>query len=193
MGGASGAFTGRRAAGAIVVLVLAAFAVAVGVSVLRSTGGDAEVVPAARTTSAAPVPASVYVHVAGAVGAPGLYSLPARARVADAIAAAGGFTPDADRGAVNLARLVQDGEQVAVPVMGAPPPAGPAPGADALVDLNSADAAALEMLPGIGPALAARILAWREENGRFAAVDDLLDVPGIGEKLLAGLREAVRV
>ncbi|WP_261799167.1 ComEA family DNA-binding protein [Microbacterium wangchenii] len=184
----------RLGVGAAIVLVLAVFAVTVGIGIVRGSSGAAETVPLASAAPSAPsASAVVYVHVAGAVAAPGLYALEPAARAVDAIAAAGGFAPDADRGAVNLARAVQDGEQFLVPVVGAvPDPAAASPG-DPVVDLNTADAAALEELPGIGPALADRILTWREENGRFASVEDLLAVPGIGEKLLAGLREQVRV
>lgn len=179
------------------LLILSAFAVAVAVGLLRGAAGATATVPAPTPTAAAtragpPAGATaVYVHVAGAVNAPGLYALPAESRAVDAISAAGGFAAEADRSAVNLARAVADGEQIVVPVIGAAPPAA-AP-QDDLVDLNTAEAAELEDLPGIGPALAQRILAWREENGRFASVEDLLAVPGIGEKLLSGLRDAVRV
>ncbi|WP_288452430.1 helix-hairpin-helix domain-containing protein, partial [uncultured Microbacterium sp.] len=107
---------------------------------------------------------------------------------------AGGFTADADRAAVNLARTVSDGEQLVVPVAGTSPQGGTAPAAgDGLVNLNTADAAALDTLPGVGPATAARILAWREEHGRFGSVDDLLSVSGIGEKTLDELRDKVTV
>src|SRR5690606_15479306 len=99
-----------------------------------------------------------------------------------------------DLKAVNLARTLSDGEQVVVPAQGEQDaPGASAVGADGRIDLNTATQADLEMLPRIGPALAQRILDWREENGRFRAVEDLLAVPGIGEKLLAGLREKVRV
>ncbi|KAA9144057.1 ComEA family DNA-binding protein [Microbacterium lushaniae] len=184
----------RLGTGAAIVLVLAVFAVTVGIGIVRGASGAAETVPLASEAPSPPSAAAVvYVHVAGAVGAPGLYALQPDARAVDAIAAAGGFAPDADRGAVNLARAVQDGEQIVVPVAGAMPDPAAASPVDPMVDLNTADAAALEELPGIGPALADRILTWREENGRFASVEDLLAVPGIGEKLLAGLREQVRV
>jgi competence protein ComEA len=119
--------------------------------------------------------------------------LDADARLVDAVAAAGGTTDGADLAAVNLARRVEDGEQVVVPVAGAVPGTAGAPQTDDRVDLNTADQAALETLPRIGPALAERIIAWRDDNGRFSSVDDLLAVPGIGEKLLAGLRDGVRV
>jgi len=148
--------------------------------------------------------ARLVLHVHGAVIEPGLVELPAGARVVDAIAAARGPTDDAELGAVNLARLVADGEQLYVPRVGEVPPpgaggvaggvAGAGPGAaGTLVNLNTADAIALESLPGIGPALASRIIAWREQNGGFRAVDELLAVSGIGEKTLAGFRDQVTV
>ncbi len=157
-------------------------------------------------------PDGLYVHVLGRVAHPGLFILQPDARLVDALAAAGGTLEDADLQAVNLARPLSDGEQVVVPRIGeAPPPvnggggtsgggtsgggtggAAGAPG-DGVIDLNTADQTALETLPRIGPALAQRIIEWRAENGRFRSVDDLLAVPGIGEKLLAGVREKVRV
>jgi competence protein ComEA len=194
----------RWSGGAIVVLVVAAFVVSVAAGMLRGCGAVAETVPSSVMSSSPAAPgerddvalAVVYVHVAGAVGADGLYPLPAGSRVVDAVAAAGGFAEDADRSAVNLAREVSDGEQILVPVVGeAPPPTSGETGgsADGVVDLNTADLAALDTLPGIGPALAARIVAWRDENGRFASIDDLTAVPGIGEAIVAGLRDRVRV
>ena len=141
----------------------------------------------------------VVVHVVGQVVAPGLVTVAADARVADALEAAGGATGDADLAALNLARTVTDGEQILVPRPGeAVPAAGPAPAvpgnaADATVDLNTADAAALDALPGIGPVLAERIVAWREENGPFTAVEELGEVSGIGPAVLADVRDLVRV
>ena len=140
----------------------------------------------------------LYVHVLGEVAEPGLYILDPDARLVDALAAAGGTLDTADLQAVNLARPVSDGEQIVVPAQGTGPAAdggagASAVGADGRVDLNAATQADLETLPRIGPALAQRILDWWEQNGRFRAVEDLLAVPGIGDKLLAGLREKVRV
>jgi competence protein ComEA len=137
-------------------------------------------------------------------------TLPAGARVADALEAAGGATGDADLAAVNLARAVVDGEQVYVPAPGEAPPAaadpgegavgggvggsgGPAGGGSPLVDLNAADAATLETLPGVGPVIAERIVTWREENGPFTSVDELAEVSGIGPAMLAKIRDAARV
>ncbi|RWR20947.1 ComEA family DNA-binding protein [Microbacterium enclense] len=187
----------RLGVGAVIVLVLVAFAVTVGIGIFRGATG-AETVTAAPSSSGeqTAVPAAgVYVHVAGAVRAAGLYRLEVGDRVADAIARAGGFADDAARDGVNLARTVTDGEQIVVPVVGAEPPAAAGGGtaASGPLDLNTATREQLDGLPRIGPALADRILAWRDENGRFTSVDDLGSVPGIGDKMLANLRDLVRV
>ena len=188
----------RLGIGAVVVVVIAALAITVGIGIVRGAMAPVDqVVIDATPTAAATGTAGLYVHVSGAVRAPGLYLLPAGARVVDAIAAAGGFADDADRDGVNLARPVDDGEQLPVPRVGeAPPAVGSTTGAGASngrVDLNSADAALLETLPRIGPALAERIIAWRDDNGPFTSVEDLLAVPGIGDKMLESLRDLVVV
>lgn len=139
----------------------------------------------------------VVVHVVGQVAEPGLVRLPSGARLSDAVAAAGGATPEADLAAVNLARVVTDGEQVVVPAPGEVVPeataaGGPATAAPTLVDLNTADAAALDGLPGVGPVLAERIVQWRADHGRFTTVEELTEVRGIGPALLADLRDLVR-
>ncbi|WP_101848641.1 ComEA family DNA-binding protein [Zhihengliuella sp. ISTPL4] len=184
----------RLGLGAAVVLAIVVLAVAVGLGLLREQPASVDSVPLVQSSaSVAPAAAETYVHVLGAVARPGLYVLHAEARVVDALAAAGGATDAADLAGVNLARPVEDGEQIVVPVAGTVADPVIPPPDDGTVDLNSADQAALEELPGIGPALAQRIIAWREENGRFQAVDDLLAVPGIGERVLEGLRDGVRV
>jgi competence protein ComEA len=170
---------------------------------------------------AADEPTEVVVHVSGAVAAPGVVVVPAGARLADAVAAAGGLLDDALPERVNLARLVVDGEQVHVPHEGdedlppigadQPDAAGSAGGGDpsgasggagggapdgaggGRVDLNHASAAELETLPGIGPAKAAAIVRHRDEHGPFAAPGDLRDVTGIGEATFQGLAELVTV
>lgn len=189
----------RTRLGAVVVLVLVALGCAVLVGALRQGGQTSEVVAPVPTAaeSAAPAGGVVYVHVLGAVERSGLYELAAGSRVVDAVAAAGGFRDDADQAQLNLARPVSDGEQLKVFVVGEAP-AEPPPGeggvsSDGLIDLNAADAAALDTLPRIGPALAKRIIAWRDENGPFVSVDDLGQVSGIGEKTLEQLRDLVRV
>lgn len=171
------------------MLVLAAVAATVVIGLVRTTAASVEEVTAPEVSLQ---DAAIYVHVSGAVRTPGLYRLPDGSRVVDVIAAAGGFADGADPAAVNLARLLTDGEQLHVAAAGEADAAAPDAG-DGRIDLNAADAGALESLPRIGPALAGRIIAWREEHGRFTSVDDLLAVPGIGEKLLAGLRDLVRV
>jgi competence protein ComEA len=176
-----------------VVLGLVVLSAAVGFGLLRGQASSQESVPLDAGSATSEPADGIYVHVLGAVERPGLYVLDADARLVDAVAAAGGTTDGADLAAVNLARRVEDGEQVVVPVAGAVPGTAGAPQTDDRVDLNTADQAALETLPRIGPALAERIIAWRDDNGRFSSVDDLLAVPGIGEKLLAGLRDGVRV
>ncbi len=132
---------------------------------------------------------TILVHVSGAVVSPGLVEVPADSRAADVVAAAGGVTAEASLEAINLAAPVHDGEQIIVPT---DTPNRPAT-ADGRVPINTADAVALETLPGVGPVLAERIVAFRTQNGAFGSVEDLLDVPGIGEAKLASMRDAVRV
>ena len=130
------------------------------------------------------------VHVSGSVASPGLVSLPSGSRVADAIVAAGGALPGADLAALNLAAPLVDGQQLVVPQADDGMTAAPA---DGRVRINTADATALEILPGVGPVLAQRIIAYREINGPFRTVEDLLEVPGIGEGKLAEIRDSVIV
>ncbi|MBB2974528.1 competence protein ComEA [Microbacterium endophyticum] len=192
----------RVGVGAAIIVVLVAIAGTVLVGIARGSAPPDEVVsPAGASvdTSNAPFAASVYVHVSGAVAAPGLYQLSSDARVMDAIAAAGGFSDDADSASINLARPVSDGEQLHVAIPGEQPASGSgsagsgAVDGSALVNVNTADVAILDTLPGVGPAIAQRIVDWRTENGRFNSVDDLLAVPGIGDSILAGLRDLVSV
>lgn len=198
----------RIAVGAAVVLFVGAVAVAALLSVSASGGGTQErILPDVEGSSASAVEAGsatdveappLLVHVLGAVVAPGLVELAPGARVVDAVAAAGGFTPDADPAGVNLARPVADGEQLVVLAVGQAPPAAPAvgggpggAGADGVVHLNAADVAALDTLPRIGPALAQRIIDWRDANGPFTSVDQLLEVAGIGDAVYSGLVDRV--
>jgi len=186
---------GRLGLGAAVVLVIVALAVTVGIGIVRGAAAPIEtvVVDDAGTADVADSDV-VYVHVSGAVAAPGLYVLAASARVVDAIAAAGGLGPEADESAVNLARTVSDGEQLHVPLLGEIDESGGAPAAgDGRVNLNTADVTALDTLPRIGAAMAQRIIDWREANGRFTSAEDLLAVPGIGDKMLEALRDLVTV
>ncbi len=173
----------------------------------QSTSGDGTPSEEARTA-----PVDVVVHVLGAVLQPGLVRLTAGARVEAAIAAAGGITDRADLARVNLARPLIDGEQLYVPATGEvdlPTPLPPnvsgsdgnggsggaagsgTPQAGSLVNINTADASLLATLPGIGAAMAGRIIAWREAHGRFTEIDQLLDVSGIGAVRFAELEPLV--
>lgn len=181
---------------------------------------DAPAAVAPPGTAAPPTPASgeavLVVHVAGAVATPGVFLLPAGSRVFEAVEKAGGALPTAELTALNLAAALADGTQVFIPTVeqaagmgpgtgsgqqagsgtgpaaaggGGGPPEASGPGQP--LNLNAASAAQLEELPGLGPVLAQRIVQWRTDHGPFATVDGLEAVPGIGAKLLAGLRDLV--
>lgn len=144
-------------------------------------------------TAAAP---KLYIHVVGEVAEPGVVEIEAGARVSAALEAAGGATEEAALEGINLARQVVDGEQIIVPnVNEAPVPVSAQPGgaasAQAKVSLNTADAGALDTLPKIGPATAARIIEWRQANGGFSTLEQLLEVSGIGQKTFDGLRDRI--
>lgn len=151
----------------------------------------------ARETESSPVATApipppserITVHVSGAVSHAGLVEVVDGARIADAIAAAGGATFSADLGALNLAGLVRDGDHVTVPTSGPDDVTGVA--LPEGVDLNTSTSAQLQDLPGVGPVLAERIVAFRDENGHFETIEDLLDVPGIGEAKLEAMRSAI--
>ena len=205
---------GLEAGPVLVVLALVALAVGVTAYVVLRMGGSSEPVPAraevdAPSGSASPlVPVAtpgasgsvgpartgeVTVDVAGKVRRPGLATLPAGSRVADALKEAGGPRGRVDLSALNLARVLVDGEQILVgrgaPVGGLAADASTAaPDATgALVNLNTATSTQLDTLPGVGPVTAQKILDWRAAHGAFSAVDELLEVDGIGEKTLAEL------
>src|SRR5699024_3611737 len=163
-------------------------------SVTPEEGTGTPTGPASSTT-----PATMMIHVTGAVHDPGLVELPAGARVAEALEAAGGMRDDAVPGRLNLARPLHDGEQVFVSdteqqssevvAAGAGGSGGERPastgGSTAPVDLNTATRAELEALPGVGPATAEAILAWRRDHGRFTRIEELQEVDGIGPKTFA--------
>ncbi|MEI2690791.1 MAG: helix-hairpin-helix domain-containing protein [Anaerolineae bacterium] len=163
--------------------------------------------PATATPAATPTPGPIQVEVAGAVLTPGVYALPAGARGADAIAAAGGLAADADSAAVNLARPLQDGEKLVAPTRAAPQPvaaAGLAPldaarsggvelAVAGLIDINRAGVEELDQLPGIGPVTAQAIVAYRTANGPFRTVEEIVNVKGIGLATLEKLRALITV
>lgn len=176
---------------------------AAGISSSTSTAPVAGVVVASSTSVPSPV---LIVYVAGAVQSPGVYQVPGNARVQQAVLAAGGPAADADLDAMNLAAFILDGDRVYVPHRGAAVPAvvGATSGAASAgtsrsgqpatpIDLNRAAAEELDTLPGVGPATAAAIVAYRERSGPFASIDDLLKVPGIGPAKVEALRSLVKV
>jgi competence protein ComEA len=177
---------------------------------VTADGATATSTPAGGAVGAAGE--GVVVHAAGAVAEPGVYELPAGSRVDDLVQAAGGLAAEADGDRVNLALPLVDGERVYVPAVGeAAVPEAPGPSAGggigggasdstssgsasgAPVDLNTADLAQLDELPGVGPVTAQAIVDHREQVGPFSSVDQLLDVQGIGEARLGQLRELVTV
>ncbi len=158
-------------------------------------------IPPAPATMVSPVAATsavalITVHVSGAVSRPGLVSLVEGSRVADALAKAGGALAGGALSGINLAAPVADGMQIVVPWVsdgstGSPRASGES--SDLPVDLNRAGIERLTSLPGVGEVLASRIVAHRETHGPFSSMKDLLDVPGIGEGKLAGLRDYAAV
>lgn len=168
--------------------------------------------PAAALTVAPPLvhapralPPQSVVYVAGAVKHPGLYTLPATARVNDAVERAGGMSAIAEPYAINLAERVNDGEEIRVPAMGeaSPPPSRRTRSrsrrktytrkTDSSVDVNTADAAALASLPGIGETLAERIVEYRNLNGPFASLDELADVAGMTQRRIDAIAPYLHV
>jgi len=183
-----------RAAAALTVIACTGIG-----AVVLTRDAPASIAPPARADGTTP-PMSVaggsvvVVHVAGAVKRPGLYELPASARIADAIDAAGGPTRRADLDALNLAQLVVDGTKIDVPTMGgrsAGTVATPSASAAGAVSINTADQVMLETIPGIGPVTAAAIIAHREEIGGFSTLEQLLDVSGIGPATFESIRSYV--
>lgn len=150
-----------------------------------------------------PAPPPLIVYVSGAVAHPGVYALPPGARVADALAAAGGPSAEADLAQLNLARRVHDEEQIDVPRYGETPRPVPTPLLAAVtapagrtagqVNINTASAAELDTLPGIGPGYAERIVAYRETNGPFQKIEDIQNVPGIGPATFERIRDLITV
>jgi competence protein ComEA len=164
------------------------------------TGDPSASLSPSATSTASTTQDVVVVDVAGKVRHPGIVTLPPGSRVVDALEAAGGARSGVELADLNLARVLVDGEQILV---GVTPPASWAPtGAPTsasvsagvgVVDINTADQAMLETLPGIGPVTAQAILQWRTENGAFTSVDELLEVDGIGEVTLSEIRDLVTV
>jgi competence protein ComEA len=202
-------------------VALAAVVVAVGVryvivpgSAGSPAGEELVLAPVSPSAEAAASPSAapdVLVYVCGAVRSPGVVHLPAGARVADALEQAGGATPKAELSAVNLAAKVTDGQQIVVPERGTTAPAAAAAGATAggaatsagsgaaaavpgaLVNINTASLAELDTLQGVGPSTAQKIIDYRTSSGGFKTIDDIKNVPGIGDAKFAALKDFITV
>jgi len=199
----------------IAYAAIAAVVIALGVRYVVAPGasgspdaGQLVLAPVETAPSAASSPsaaADVLVHVCGAVRSPGVVRLPAGARIADALDLAGGPTARAELAGVNLAAKVADGQQVVVPERGAQPvaggsaadpaaaAAGTAAAAGGLVNINTASLSELDTLQGVGPSTAQKIIDYRTANGGFTSVEQLKDVPGIGDAKFAALKDFVTV
>lgn len=161
------------------------FVISLGAFLAAGPADSHETVIPAPTEVSEPRGSTVFIHVAGLVNNPGVYELPVDARVFDAIAAAGGLATAADSTTINLARIIQDGEQIVVGAAGAEAQAA----GSGKTNINRATADDFDTLPRIGPTLAERIVAYRDKHGPFATIDALGNVPGIGDVTLAGIRD----
>jgi competence protein ComEA len=184
-------FSPRALKATITVLAVVAF----GTYVFSSSLGKEDTVMITKGSSVDVEPKDIktpkiYVHVAGSVKSPGIYQLDSGTRVYDAVLAAGGFTSKANQASVNMARALNDGEQLLIS-SGSGPQSLENSMTSTLISLNQARASQLEDLPGVGPALAGRIIDWRTANGGFKAKEDLLNVAGIGDKLFASVKDLV--
>lgn len=182
-------------------------ALAIAAAAVMLLAGDDETAPVlvvAPEPTALPQPEApdIRVQVSGAVVSPGVYAMSEGDRVMDAVAAAGGVRPNANLSALNLARRIEDEAHYHIPFADENPPATAQVSATgsrtrsnerepSSLDLNTATAGELETLPGIGPVMAERIIAYREDNGPFSSVDELDNVAGIGPKTLESLRPLV--
>jgi competence protein ComEA len=159
--------------------------------------------PSGQAVTLRPVPTEkpIVVHITGAVPRPGVYALAQGSRVQDAISAAGGFLADANKNGINLARALEDGEQLDIPYMeGTSPVIGteiPATtessSSTELININTASQAELESLPGIGPTTAQKIIQYREQNGPFVNTQDIINVSGIGPGTYERIKDLITV
>ncbi len=163
--------------------------------VARNPSGEAV------TLRPAPTDKPIVVHITGAVPRPGVYALPQGARVQDAISAAGGFLAEADTETINLARELEDGERLEITYIEGASPVIPTPGLEnepptsssELIDINTASQAELESLPGIGPTTAKKIMDYRDANGPFVSIEDIVNVSGIGPVTFERIKDLITV
>jgi competence protein ComEA len=174
----------------ITLVAVAAVAILSSLNSVRPYRTANSVLVSTAPTSSAVIAAQLYVHVVGEVEHPGIYCLDSGSRMYDAIFAAGGFSNAADPASVNLARQITDGEQILISAIGAAVPVGGA-STSSLISLNRASQSEFESLPRVGPALAGRLIDWRQTNGGFKSKQDLLKVDGIGPKLFTSIESLV--
>ena len=157
--------------------------------------------PSGEAVTLRPVPTDtpIVVQITGAVPRPGVYAFPHGARVQDAISAAGGFLAEADKTGINLARVLEDGEQIDIPFGEGASIVIPTPGEEVvtssteLININTASQAELESLPGIGPTTAVKIIDYREANGPFLTTEDIINVSGIGPGTYERIKDLITV
>jgi len=159
--------------------------------------------PSGQAVTLRPVPTEkpLVVQISGAVPRPGVYALAQGSRVQDAISAAGGFLADAEKTGINLARALEDGEQLDVPyvegaspvILDVPTAATEAPSSAELININFASQAELETLPGIGPTTAKKIIDYRQQNGPFVSIEDIINVSGIGPGTYEKIKDLITV
>ena len=180
-----------------ILILFGGFLIVGALLVSMNIGGKAEALPAIKVPEAPTIAPVVVVDVAGKVKKPGVYKLPSGSRAVDAVTAAGGAKPGVDLSDINLAHVLTDGEQILV---GAPKIStysrsksskkikvnGP-------ININTANLAQLDALPGVGPVIAARIISYREKNGPFKTIEELRKVPGMGASKFAQLQSQIRI
>lgn len=170
-----------------IVAVFVVVAISIGALMGRTPTAISTTTAEPGMTASQPLPDRVSVHVSGMVVDPGVVDVASDAIVADAIEAAGGLRTGALVDQINLAAPIVPGEQIVVP--GPTHNSAEDSGDDGILSINLASASELESLPGVGPVLAERIVAFRDKNGPFETVEDLLEVPGIGEAKLEAIRD----
>jgi len=159
--------------------------------------------PSGQAVTLRPVPTEkpIVVQVSGAVPRPGVYALAQGSRVQDAISAAGGFLAEANKTGINLARALEDGEQLDIPyadgsspvILDAPTAVATSPSSAELININTASSAELDSLPGIGPTTAQKIIDYRQQNGPFVSKEDIINVSGIGPGTYERIKDLITV